>query len=83
MVAATFQAFQVVTQGTVEQVGVRLGGLAVLDVVLPVQEPGRNLKLHRVHQDEDDLVDFRAISLPGEFSSIHCHDFRGPVFLQN
>ena len=46
------ESLKILTQLVVEDVGHDLGGLAVLDVTLPVQEPVRDLVLARILNKE-------------------------------
>ena len=52
MGADLLQTLQVLTELVVQDVGHHLGGLAVLDVTLPVQEPVGDLVLARVLNKE-------------------------------
>eukprot|EP00446_Apocalathium_sp_SHHI-4_P043919 CAMPEP_0177333910 /NCGR_PEP_ID=MMETSP0368-20130122/22441_1 /TAXON_ID=447022 ORGANISM="Scrippsiella hangoei-like, Strain SHHI-4" /NCGR_SAMPLE_ID=MMETSP0368 /ASSEMBLY_ACC=CAM_ASM_000363 /LENGTH=123 /DNA_ID=CAMNT_0018794601 /DNA_START=42 /DNA_END=410 /DNA_ORIENTATION=+ len=54
--AHALHALQVLAEGLIEEVGVLLGGLAVLDVALTIQHPGRNLELHGVADNCHNLV---------------------------
>ena len=50
--ADLLETLEVLTKLVVEDVGHHLGGLAVLDVTLPVQEPVRDLVLARILNKE-------------------------------
>lgn len=48
------QPFQILTKFTLHLVRQNLAVFAIVDVALPVKEPGRNLVLGRVLDDRDD-----------------------------
>lgn len=62
--ADLLQALQILTSLAVESVGHDLVVLAVGDVALSVEEPGRDLVLGRVLEDGDDTLEFFG----GEFT---------------
>jgi len=57
------QALEVVTQFRVDGVGDELRVLAVDDVLLPVQEPRRDLELRRVLDDRHDALQLVRVEL--------------------
>merc|ERR1719464_48513 len=59
------EALKILTELVVEDVGHDLGGLAVLDVALPVQEPVGNLVLTGVLDDGDQPLDLLLAQLSG------------------
>ena len=59
------QTFQIFTHFVVQEIGHNLVGLAVLDILLPVEEPIWDLVLPWVLHDGDNLVNLFL----GEFSS--------------
>merc|ERR1719215_337670 len=54
--AHTLHALQILTQRLVQEIGVLLGGLAVLHVALAIEHPSRDLELKRVADDGNNLV---------------------------
>merc|ERR1719181_857431 len=66
MEAATLHALQILTQSLVQEVGIFLAGLPILDVTLPIQHPRWNLELQRIANHCYDLVDLisRQLSSP-------------------
>merc|ERR1719453_3011788 len=65
VVAAPFHALKIFTESPHQVVGESVAGLAGLEFTLSVQEPSRDLKLKRVGQDGDDLIDL----IDGHFTS--------------
>jgi len=63
--ADLLQALQVLTQLAVHAVSQDLRVLAVHDVALTVEEPGRDLVLSRVLDDGDDALEFLGGKLSG------------------
>lgn len=63
--AHPLHALNVLSQSLVQEVGILLGCLAILDVSLPVQHPCWDLELQRLADNCHDLVHF----ISGEFSS--------------
>jgi len=52
------QALEIVTELGVDTVGEDLGVLAIDDIALTIEEPGRDLVLGRVLDDGDDSLEF-------------------------
>jgi len=50
-------AFNVLTERLIEEIGVLLAGLSVLDASLAIEHPLRNFELQGVADDSDDLID--------------------------
>lgn len=61
--ADLLEALKILTENVVEAVGQDLAVLALLGVLLPVEEPVWDLVLAGVLHDSDDLLDF-ILSLP-------------------
>lgn len=68
VVADLLEPFQILTHLGVEPVGEDLVILAVDNVLLPVQEPFRNLELSWVLHDGDDSLEFIRVELTGTIS---------------
>ncbi len=62
--ADLLETLEVVAQLAVDAVGEHLAVLAVHDVALSVQEPGRDLVLRRVLDDGHDALEFFGSELP-------------------
>lgn len=67
--ADTLQTLEILTELAVETVGQNLGVLAVVDVALSVQEPGRDLVLGGVLDDGDDALEFFGREFTSAISS--------------
>ena len=63
--ADLLQALEIITEFRVDTVSQDLRVLAVDDIALPVEEPGRNLVLGRVLNDGDDALEFFRGELSG------------------
>ena len=63
MSADLLQALEIVTELAVDPVGDELRRLAVDNVLLPVQEPCRDLELRRVLDDGDNALKFVRVEL--------------------
>ena len=61
MGADLLETLEVLTKLVVEDVGHHLGGLAVLDVTLPDQEPVGDLVLARILSDRHQLLDLLLV----------------------
>ena len=59
--ADLLETLEVLTKLVVENVGHHLGGLAVLDVALPDQEPVGDLVLARILHDRNQLLDLLLV----------------------
>jgi hypothetical protein len=68
MDANLLQALKIVTQLGVERVREDLQELAVLDVLLSVEEPVRDAIMTRMHQDVDDLLELLLCHLTSTVS---------------
>ena len=58
-------ALQILTEGTVQQIGVFVAGLSILDILGSVQEPQRNLELLGIRNNRDNLGDLFLGELSG------------------
>merc|ERR1719217_1323006 len=58
METATLHTFHVLTKNLVEEVGILLAGLAVLDIALTIEHPSWDLELQWIADDSNDLIDF-------------------------
>lgn len=65
------QSLEVITQLRVDVVGKKLGALAVNNVALPVQEPGRDLELGRVLEDGDDALKLIGVELTSTLAKVN------------
>ena len=70
--ADLLQALQVLTQLRVDGVGEDVLVLAVDDVALTVEEPGRDLVLGGVLDDGDDALEFFGGEFAGAVGSMFC-----------
>jgi hypothetical protein len=59
------QALKIVTELGVDTVGENLGVLAIDDIALTIEEPGRDLILSRVLDDGDNSLEFFGGELTG------------------
>ena len=69
MGADLLETLEILTKFVVQDVGHHLGGLAVLDVALPDQEPVRDLVLARILLNRHQLLDLILVELtspPGQ-----------------
>jgi len=69
--ANTLEALEVLTELVVKTVGENLGGLAVLGILLSVQEPGGDLVVQRVLQDLNNLVDLLSAQLSSAAAKVN------------
>jgi len=69
--ADLLEALQVLTQLVVQEVRQNLGGLAVLDVLLSVEEPVWDLVLAGVGDDGDDPLDLLLAQLTGALAHVN------------
>ena len=74
--ADLLQPLQVLAQLAVDAIGQDLRVLAVDDVALPVEEPGRDLVLGRVLDDRDDALEFFRRELTGAVGRKGCVSVR-------
>merc|ERR1719225_1171477 len=65
------QTFQILTEFVIQKVSHYLVGLAVLDILLPIQEPVGNLVLAWILHNGDDFLDLLLTELTSAFIKIN------------
>ena len=63
-------SLEILTEDTIQQVGILVSWLSILNILGSVQEPKWDLELLRVRNDRDDLSDFLLSELTGALAHV-------------